>query len=106
MVNSNLLKTVRFVDTHQWNVKYFLGTAISSKYSLEEIGKHTFHITEKSKLFENPEKEYAILGISNEIGMFDAYTELGKNAHLGQQKICCRQTHCRQRVYCTQKAVG
>ena len=79
MVNSNLLKTVRFVDTHQWNVKYFLGTAISSKYSLEEIGKHTFHITEKSKLFENPEKEYAILGISNEIGMFDAYTELGKN---------------------------
>lgn len=79
MVNSNLLKTVRFVDTHQWNVKYFLGTAISSKYSLEEIGKHTIHITEKSKLFENPEKEYAILGISNEIGMFDAYTELGKN---------------------------
>ena len=70
---------VRFVDTHQWNVKYFLGTAISSKYSLEEIGKHTIHITEKSKLFENPEKEYAILGISNEIGMFDAYTELGKN---------------------------
>lgn len=79
MVNSNLLKMVRFVDTHQWNVKYFLGTAISSKYSLEEIGKHTIHITEKSKLFENPEKEYAILGISNEIGMFDAYTELGKN---------------------------
>lgn len=79
MVNSNLLKTVRFVDTHQWNVKHFLGTAISSKYSLEEIGKHTIHITEKSKLFENPEKEYAILGISNEIGMFDAYTELGKN---------------------------
>lgn len=79
MVNSNLLKTVRFVDTHQWNVKYFWGTAISSKYSLEEIGKHTIHITEKSKLFENPEKEYAILGISNEIGMFDAYTELGKN---------------------------
>ena len=79
MVNSSLLKTVRFVDTHQWNVKRFFATAISSKYSLEEIGKHTIHITEKTKLFENPEKEYAILGISNEIGMFDAYTELGKN---------------------------
>ena len=79
MVNSNLLKTVRFVDTHQWNVKHFFATAISSKYSLEEIGKHTIHITEKTKLFENPEKEYAILGISNEVGMFDAYTELGKN---------------------------
>lgn len=79
MVNSGLLKTVRFVDTHQWNVKHFFATAISSRYSLEEIGKYTIHITEKTKLFENPEKEYAILGISNEIGMFDAYTELGKN---------------------------
>lgn len=79
MVNSNLLKTVRFADTHQWNVKYFFATAISSKYSLEEIGKHTIHITEKTKLFETPEKEYSILGISNETGMFDAYSELGKN---------------------------
>lgn len=79
MVNGSLLKTVRFVDTHQWNVKRFFATAMSSQYSLEEIGKHTIHITEKTKLFENPEKEYAILGISNEIGMFDAYTELGKN---------------------------
>ena len=75
MVNSNLLKTVRFVDTHQWNVKHFFATAISSKYSLEEIGKHTIHITEKTKLFENPEKEYAILGISNEIGMFEMKSE-------------------------------
>lgn len=79
MVKGNLLKTVRFVDAHQWNVKHFFATAISSKYSLEEIGKHTVHITEKTKLFENPEKEYAILGISNEVGMFDAYTEFGKN---------------------------
>lgn len=79
MVNSSLLKTVRFVDTQQWNVKHFFTTEISSKYLLEEIGKHTIHITEKTKLFENSEKEYAILGISNEIGMFDAYTEFGKN---------------------------
>ena len=79
MVNSNLLKTVRFVDTHQWNVKHFFATAISSKYSLEEIGKHTIHITNKTKLSEYPEKEHKILGISNEMGMFDAYSELGKN---------------------------
>lgn len=79
MVNSNLLKTVRFVDTHQWNVKHFFATVISSKYSLEEIGKHTIHITNKTKLSEYPEKEHKILGISNEMGMFDAYSELGKN---------------------------
>lgn len=79
MVNSCSLKTVRFVDTKQWNVKHFFATSIISKYSTESIGKHTIHITEKTKLFNEPEKEHKILGISNEKGMFDAYAELGKN---------------------------
>lgn len=79
MVSNNLLKTVRFVDTVQWNVKHFFMTKITSKYPLDAIGKHTVHITEKTKLFEEPEKEYKILGISNNVGMFDAYSELGKN---------------------------
>ncbi|SCH05494.1 EcoKI restriction-modification system protein HsdS [uncultured Ruminococcus sp.] len=79
MVNNCLLKTVRFVDTKQWNVKHFFATSIISKYSTESIGKHTIHITEKTKLSNEPEKEHKILGISNEKGMFDAYVELGKN---------------------------
>ena len=79
MVNNCSLKTVRFVDTKQWNVKHFFATSIISKYSTESIGKHTIHITEKTKLFNEPEKEHKILGISNEKGMFDAYAELGKN---------------------------
>lgn len=79
MVNNCLLKTVRFVDTKQWNVKHFFATSIISRYPTESIGKHTVHITEKTKLFNEPEKEHKILGISNEKGMFDAYVELGKN---------------------------
>ena len=78
MVNNCSLKTVRFVDTKQWNVKHFFATSIISKYSTESIGKHTIHITEKTKLFNEPEKEHKILGISNEKGMFDAYAELEK----------------------------
>ena len=79
MVSSNLLKTIRFSKTKQWNVKYFFSTSITSKYPISNIGKHTIHITSKTKLFEEPEKEFRILGISNEVGMFDAYMELGKN---------------------------
>lgn len=79
MVNSGLLKTVHFIETHLWNVKHFFSTPIVSKYSLDEIGKHTIHITEKTKLSEQPEKKHKILGISNDAGMFDAYSELGKN---------------------------
>lgn len=79
MVNSCLLRTVRFADTHQWDVKCFFSTEITSKYPLDTIGNHTIHITKKTKLFKEPEKEFKILGISNEKGMFDAYTEFGKN---------------------------
>lgn len=58
--------------------KTFFATSIISRYPTESIGKHTVHITEKTKLFNEPEKEHKILGISNEKGMFDAYVELGK----------------------------
>mgnify|MGYP000869710105 FL=1 len=79
MVNTSLLKTIRFADVTQWNVTHFFATEVLSQYSLDPIGKHTIHITQKTKLFEKPEKECKILGISNERGMFDAYSELGKN---------------------------
>lgn len=79
MVNTSLLKAIRFADVTQWNVTHFFATEVMSQYSLDPIGKHTIHITQKTKLFEEPEKEYKILGISNECGMFDAYSEFGRN---------------------------
>lgn len=79
MISRKLLKTVRFYETEQWNVKYFLTTEIASEFPINDIGKHVIHITKKTKLFDQPDKEFKILGISNEKGMFDAYTEFGKN---------------------------
>ena len=79
MVNTSFLKTVWFTDVTQWDVIHFLATTVISKYPLESIGMHTIHITEKTKLYFEPEKEFRILGISNERGMFDAYSEIGKN---------------------------
>ena len=79
MVSNCLFKTVHFAEIKQWNAKQFFQTNIKSKYIIDTIGNHTFHITKKTKLFDEPEKEHKILGISNETGMFDAYSELGKN---------------------------
>lgn len=79
MINNNLLKVVHFSETEQWNVKYFFSTAVSSKFPISSIGKHTIRINKKSKLSNYPEKMFGILGISNEVGMFDAYSEFGKN---------------------------
>lgn len=79
MTNNNLLRIAHFIDANQWNVNYFFSSSLISKYPFDTIGAHTIHVTKKEKLFENPEREYAILGISNDVGMFDAYCEYGKN---------------------------
>lgn len=79
MLNNSNLKLVSFSDIQQWDVKFFFQTKVKSKYKISTIGEHTIHITKKVKLFEEPEKKFKILGISNEIGMFDAYEEYGKN---------------------------
>lgn len=73
MVNNCLLKTVRFVDTKQWNIKHFFATSIISRYPTESIGNHTVHITEKTKLFNEPEKEHKILGIFTLSTLFSDY---------------------------------
>lgn len=79
MKSNNLLRIAHFVDTNQWNVNHFFSSSLISKYPFDTIGAHTIHVTKKEKLFEKPEREYAILGISNDVGMFDAYCEYGKN---------------------------
>lgn len=75
----SLLSTVLFSDIQQWDVKQFFFSQISSKYMVEELGKHIVHQTEKVRLSDYPDKEFTILGVSNKVGMFDASTEKGKN---------------------------
>ena len=79
MVDNSLLKIIQFSETKQWDVKYFYSVTISSKYHISTLGEHIIRINKKTKLSNDPEKEFKILGISNEVGMFDAYHELGKN---------------------------
>lgn len=76
--NTLLLSTVLFSSIHQWDVKQFFLTQISSKYAVEELGKHLIHQTEKVQLSDYPDKDFVILGVSNKIGMFDASEEKGK----------------------------
>lgn len=75
----HLLKTIQFKNIEQWDAKSLFGTSISSKYKVERLGRYIERNTKKVKLFNYPETEFHILGISNETGMFDAYSELGRN---------------------------
>lgn len=74
----SLLSTVLFSTIQQWDVKQFFLAQINSKYEVEELGKHLIHQTEKIQLSDYPDKDFVILGVSNKIGMFDAYKEKGR----------------------------
>ena len=76
--NTSLLSTVPFLSIQQWDVKQFFLNQIKSIYTVEELGKHLVHQTEKVQLSDFPDDDFIILGVSNKIGMFDASTEKGK----------------------------
>lgn len=75
----SILKTVSFRRFFKWDVKHFFIKQIQSSYPVLFLSEFLNEETEKKKLSKYPDEEFGILGISNEIGMFDAYTEKGKN---------------------------
>ncbi len=77
--DQKFLHFVNYKDLGIWAVKNYLGTRITSKYPVESIGKHIKQQTKKIKLFEMCDEIFGILGVSNTLGMFDAYEEKGKN---------------------------
>lgn len=76
---SSILRTVPFKDFSKWDVKRFFIKQIQSSYPVLFLSELLNEETEKKKLSKYPEEEFGILGVSNEVGMFDAYTEKGRN---------------------------
>lgn len=80
MINSSaLLSFAKFSNMSQWDVKQFFFAKVVSKYSVEKLGEHLVHQTEKILPSDYPDDDFAILGVSNKIGMFDASIEKGKS---------------------------
>ncbi|MCQ2588436.1 MAG: restriction endonuclease subunit S [Treponema sp.] len=76
---TSLLRTAPFSRFNKWDVKRFFINQIKSSYPVIYLEELLIEQTSKLKLSKFPEEEFGILGISNEVGMFDAYTEKGKN---------------------------
>jgi restriction endonuclease S subunit len=76
---TNILKTVSFRNFSKWDVKRFFIKQIQSSYPVLFLSELLNEETEKKKLSKYPEEDFGILGVSNEVGMLDAYIEKGKN---------------------------
>lgn len=75
----DFLEFVDFKKLGNWDYKSYLKNEVFSKYEVVLLGTVLEYENKKQMLNLLPEKEFGILGISNEIGMFDAYIEKGKN---------------------------
>ena len=74
---NQFLYTVPYKDLLLWDVKRYKKLEFSSKYPIVYLGNHINSETEKIELCNYPEKDFDILGITNDKGMIDAYTAKG-----------------------------
>ena len=80
MIEENsILKTVAFRNFSKWDVKRFFIKQMKSFFPVVYLSELLNEQTEKKKLSKFPEEDFGILGVTNDGGMFDAYTEKGKN---------------------------
>ncbi len=86
-MDKQLLKTIRFEEILQWDVKQFYITKISSKFRIDKLGNHIIHETKKYQLSNEPDKDFNILGVSNKEGMYDTYTLKGREIKQKYHKV-------------------
>ena len=75
---SEFLYTIPYSSFDLWDVKRYSKITYTSRYSIEPLVRHIRSEIEKINLPDFPEETFSILGISNEIGMHDAYDKKGK----------------------------
>lgn len=74
----NLLSSIPYKSLDLWDVKRYSKKSFDSSFQVDFLGKHIISETEKIMLSDFPEVFFSILGISNEVGMYDAYDKKGK----------------------------
>ena len=76
---ANYFKFIPWNMLENWSAKYyFQKTRDGGNYPLEYLGNILKEEKNKIKPFENPDKEFGILGVNNKIGIFDNEILLGK----------------------------
>jgi type I restriction enzyme S subunit len=86
-MGSSCLKYIPFRDIVLWDVKRYASERIRSEYPIVRLGLHIQEESHKVKLYDYQEKEFGILGVNNKVGIFDAYTEKGKNINQSYKKM-------------------
>lgn len=87
LANYNFLQFFKFKDIYLWDAKRLLAKELIGNYSFEDLGKHINEESHKIKPLKKSEDDFAILGVNNKIGLFDAYIEKSKNINQPYQIV-------------------
>jgi len=81
------LKFIEYKDLKLWDVKRYSAKEITSKFPMVSLNNHIQAEHKKYKLFLEPENDFGILDMNNVEGIFDAYTQKGKEINQAYKKM-------------------
>ena len=87
MSNETFIKSKMFSDILEWDYNSQFAMNIVSKFSIEYLANHIQEENHKVSLSAKPDEDFKILGISNALGMFDAYVKKGKEFNQKYKKV-------------------
>lgn len=82
------LNFIRFTDLREWDIKRYFSIPIKSDYQIIALSDILIEQKEKFKINDS-NKDYGILGVNNQTGIFDAYTENGAKIKQKYKRMEC-----------------
>jgi restriction endonuclease S subunit len=83
----NYLKIIPFSQFSLWDTKRYTSKLLSSNFNIVKLGTCITEQSKKYKIFEQKEIEFGILGVNNKDGIFDSYTQKGKDINQPYKKM-------------------
>lgn len=90
MNNTQISKYLTFVSFDKfnlWDTKRYTSSSINSTFPIVNLDECIIEQNKKYKIFEDFEAEFGILGVNNKEGIFDAYTQKGKEINQPYKKM-------------------
>lgn len=83
-------RIIEYKKINRWDVKSYLHS-IESQYEFKKLKKYIYEHSEKVKLFEYPEDEFNILGVTNRGGVYLNITENGSEFNQAYKKVSANE---------------
>lgn len=84
--NNKYLHLVNYNTLLLWDIKRYFATQLLSQFSVVRLGDYIREESAKYRI-NDPTQKYGILGVNNQIGIFDAYQEEGSKIKQKYKKM-------------------